>query len=425
MFMTGLGSKSRSIRLLAAVLLILLPLYLWRLRQVPVYRIPEDKTVKVTGWITRQPYLKGSNQIINVGPITVKTDRFPRYFYGQKISLSGNFTRRLTTGDYPQYYSSYPSIIFLAGSGKGGLVDRLTGVLLSLREKFSRTLGKFFPEPHASLLMGIIFGVKSQLPPEFWDKLQQTGTLHVVVASGQNVSIVARILLAVLVLAVNRRVAVFLAGLGVAAYILMAGAEPPLVRAGIMATVGYAAQLFGRQEEGTVALLLAVVIMLIVSPLVLFDVGFQLSLAATAGIIWVYPLIRRGIILKLGFFGEALAATLAAQVGVTPLLINYFGQVSLLSPLVNGLILWMVPLLMILGITIVGLGLVFRPLAVGLSWFVWALASLFIGVIELFGGLPGANLSIGPLPSVVFPGYYLLIGALVAFVLQYDRNKTA
>jgi len=399
--------------ILAIAVFLFALMYFFRFRQIPAYQIPEKNSVKIIGRVTRQPYLKGSNQIIGLGPITIKTSRFPSYYYNQKLMVIGKFNRQVTTGAYSKFFTSYPAIQVLEINGKFQPIKNLTANLLKIRGHFGGVLGELFPEPHASLLMGIIFGIKSQMPVGFWEKLQQTGTLHIVVASGQNVSIIARILVSILVLVVSRKKAVVLAGFGVAAYILMAGAEPPLVRAGIMAMVAFTAQLFGREQEGTLALFLAAGLMLLVSPMVVFDLGFQLSLMATAGIIWIYPLFKSGILNKLGFFDEALSTTISAQVGVTPLIVIYFGRISLLSPLINALILWTVPLLMVMGIMSVFLGLALRPIAVVFSWFTWLLAAYFIGVVEVFGRLPGISWEVGQVSFWWAIGYYLLAGWLI------------
>ncbi len=179
---------------------------------------------------------------------------------------------------------------------------------------------------------------------------------------------VARFLILLLVLIVSRPKALVLAALGVIFYILMVGAEAPVVRAGIMAILAYVAQAIGREEEGTIALLIAAGVMLMISPLILFDIGFQLSFAATAGILWLYPVLARFVketplqrSLLFIIFGEALAMTLAAQLGVMPILLTNFGQISVLSPLINTLVLWTVVYVMALGFVLAFLSLTAKP----------------------------------------------------------------
>ena len=251
------------------------------------------------------------------------------------------------------------------------------------------------------------------MPQNFWQNLRETGTLHVVVASGQNVSMVANFLIGVLVLLISRRKALWLAMGGAILYVLMVGAEPPVVRAGIMAILAYLAQFLGREEEGTLALFFAAGVMLLINPLLLFDLGFQLSFTATGGILWLYPWLKEKKLFSLPFLGEALATTLAAQIGVMPILLTNFGQISFLSPLINALVLWEVPLIMVLGLIVILLGLFIKPLAVVLSWFVWLLLTFFVKVIELFGSFSWVSWEIKK-PSFYWAvGYYLVLGYLL------------
>lgn len=400
-------------------LILFFPLYFFRLSLVPAYQIPEDSLVKIRGRITQQPYLTNSYQIINLGPIMIKTRRFPGYFYGQKIEVIGKFERRVINKFWIKYTTYFPTIQVVDEEKSGvGRFD-LTTILLKTRGRIERAIGELLPDPQASLLLGIVFGAKRQMPEKFWQNLRRTGTIHIVVASGQNVTMVARVLIGVLVWVMSRRRALALAILGVALYVLMVGAEPPVVRAGIMATFAYVAQILGREEEGTIALLLTAAIMLLISPLILFDIGFQLSFAATAGILWLYPLfkdtpfLQRSILFRVPVFGEALATTIAAQLGVMPLILTSFGQLSFLSPLVNGAVAWVVPIVMVLGSIMVALALIVRPLAQVLGWFAWALLTYFVQVIEISGNLPWASLEVGQLSFWWAIGYYLVLVYLI------------
>lgn len=172
-----------------------------------------------------------------------------------------------------------------------------------------------------------------------------------------------------------------------------------------------------------IALLMAAGIMVLMSPLILFDIGFQLSFAATAGILWIYPLLiggkRRRLIFKIPIFGEGLAMTLAAQLGVMPILLTNFGQISFLSPLINALVLWVVPIVMVFGSLVAVFGLIINPIALVLSWFVWLFLTYFVKVINLAGNLPWISLELGKLSFWWVIGYYLV---LTYFVWRRYKN---
>lgn len=117
-----------------------------------------------------------------------------------------------------------------------------------------------------------------------------------------------------------------------------------------MGTLGSLAIQFGRPASVLVATLWAGVFMTILNPLVLiYDVGFQLSMAATLGIVLLFPYFKKWLRIdnEHAFFKEAIGLTLSAQVAVLPLLIFHFGGVSLVAPLANVLLAWLIPFGMI------------------------------------------------------------------------------
>ncbi len=402
-------------RFLIIIFGLFIPLYLFRLHSIPIYQIPEDTEIRLRGRLTQQPYLKDSHQVIYLGPLMIITDRFPGYFYGQKLEVFGRFEKEVTNFFQVRYFAYFPKIRLIEEPQVGLGTTKLMTILIKVRGRIEKGVSRLLSEPQSSLLLGILFGIKHQMPEYFLQNLRKTGTLHIVVASGQNVTLVARFLILSLVWLISRQRALVLAVVGVGFYILMVGAEAPVVRAGIMATLAFVAQFLGREEEGTIALLVAAAAMLLISPLALFDIGFQLSFMATAGILWLYPLlVKRGKrIFQASIFGESLAMTLAAQLGVIPILLANFGQISVLSPLINALVLWIVPLVMVLGTILAFLSLIINPLAQLLSWFLWVLLTYFVKVINLAGVLPWISWKTGQLSLWWTIGYYLVLGYFV------------
>ncbi len=113
--------------------------------------------------------------------------------------------------------------------------------------------------------------------------------------------------------------------------------------------------------------------------------------------------------------GDNLATTLAAQIGVTPILLAYFGNLSWLSPLINALVLPLIPLLMNLGGIMVLFGLVSKPVAQVLGLVLWLPLTYFVKLVEWFSGLPGTRLKIGGLSLWWGVGYYLVLGIILWF----------
>ncbi|MFH1565852.1 MAG: ComEC/Rec2 family competence protein [bacterium] len=272
--------------------------------------------------------------------------------------------------------------------------------------------------PYAELLAGMTLGVKS-LPKDFNDNLIKTGVIHVVVVSGFNVSLVISALFPLL-LFLGRRLSLTFSFLGVLFFVLLVGFDPPIVRAAIMGLIMLYGKYKGRERNVLMILLLAAFIMVFISPIIVYDLSFILSFLATFGLITLSPLIKEYV--KLKFYGleEDFVSTLSAQIMVWPIISYCFGRISVISPLVNVLVLWVVPLVTIMG---------FLYLAVSLfkiSFFL-SLASLIISVpLAYFSQVVNlsANISFSQMEFQVskgFLGFYYLVLAVV--MLWLIRKK--
>lgn len=285
-------------------------------------------------------------------------------------------------------------------------LDLLTGIRQGLDQRISQLL----PSPQAELLSGILLGQNKNLPGQLKLALRDTSTLHIVVASGQNLSMVAGFFLNLSGL-IKRRNAVVLSLLAVIAYTLLTGAQVPVLRAAIMFSLASIATLFGRQKDGFWVLLVTAALMLLVNPKWLLDLSFQLSFLATFGVVVVAPVLLH-YLKALPIIGQDLAVTLAAQLMVMPVIAQNFHQISLVSLVTNVLVLWTVPFIMVGGVLMLVLGIV----GVGVN----ALLTYFIYIVNFFANLPFAWEYIGEQVWLVWVGYYLILGG----VLLAINNKT-
>jgi len=406
------------------ILIIISPFYFWRLYHLPQYQIPENQTVKIRGTVSKETYLKGSYQIIEVGSLLIMTNRFPGYFYGDQLIITGKFEKQLPGSFQSQYIALFPTIEKEEKDfnliGKSNLKRWLLKTKGHIEERINRSL----TEPEASLLLGIILGMKKQIPENFWHSLRETGTLHLVVVSGQNVSLLAGMLLELFVYFFKRRLAIILASLGIILYVVMVGGEPPVVRAGLMALGFYFGQFIGRESHLYSILFFTVILMLLLSPLILFDISFQLSLAATLGIVFIYPLFKeKKSLFILPFLSEGFWVTISAQLTTLPILLINFGQISWLSPLVNTLVLPTIPFIMVLGSLLVIASFISSLLSQLLSWFVWLFLGYFVNVVNFFGNLPYVSWQTEPFSGWWAWLYYLIL--ILVLIKFYRKGKIA
>src|SRR5262249_3223453 len=155
--------------------------------------------------------------------------------------------------------------------------------LQSLHDFKAYALGvvaRIFPEPAAALLQGILLGDASRLPPELGNAFAATNTAHILAISGFNITILLGVFLVVARPLLGQRGSVIVAIVGVVLYTLLVGAGASVVRAAIMSTLALIAGRVGRQAWGLNTLAAATLAMTALEPLVLWDVGFQLTAAA-------------------------------------------------------------------------------------------------------------------------------------------------
>lgn len=330
--------------------------------------------VRITATLTEEPKIIGQTQTFTLLGLKIKTWRYPEFHYGQKLQVLGTIKK----GNEMEAAEE----IKIVGEDKG-----FRGEILAFRRKIEAIYRQVLPEPQSSLLAGIVLGSKSGLPSTFFENLRRSGTLHVVVASGMNVTIVASTLISFFLLFLSRRPALILAFLGIWFYVFLAGGEIPVIRAGIMGTLVFLAQGLGREDDAWRGLGLAAVILLLLDSLSLFDLGFQLSFCATAGILYFGPKIS-GLLWRLPKqIRPDIAQTLGAQIATMPLLLINFGQYSAFSFPANILVVTILSLIMKLGAIVAILGLIFAPLGQIFAWFLWPLLTYFVKVVELFSKL--------------------------------------
>lgn len=332
---------------------------------------PESR-VRYTARILESPELTDSKTIIRQGLWVIICDGYRPLKPGEVYVFVGKIEPRLLGGKVTRIIMVDPTIDIVDQGRAEELTtkEELVILLYLWREKLITKMGDLLPEPHASLAAGILLGAQRELPDDFYNKLLATGTLHVVAASGYNVTVVAAVVMRVLLIFWDRRGAIVAGVAAIAGYVLIAGAGPAVVRAGIMGSLTLLAYYWGRVAEAKWLLWVAVWVMLMVQPLMLVNPGFQLSVAATSGLLYLEPWLRRWVKMVPAGMGNYLFPTAAATLSTLPITIFWFGRATLLGLIVNLLILPVVPLVMLMAV----LTLIFPALClllyVPLAWMV-------------------------------------------------------
>jgi competence protein ComEC len=299
-------------------------------------------------------------------------------------------------------------------------------ILNDLRRNARNIILSYLSNEEGDVLAGILLGDTRDIDPETKQAFRDTSTSHIVAISGANISIAITmvILLMVDLFKVRRNRALLIALVIVIGYVIMVGATPSVVRAGIMGVLVIIGWLLGREYAALSGLCGAALLMTVFNPNTLWDIGFQLSFMATLGLVVIArPMQNLAFIRNLPpFVQEGLVLTLAAEVMTLPLTIFYFQKFSIVSLAANLLAVPALPLIMLTGALLLGAGWVFGWLGwlvAGFGWAAWVFLAYMIGVVKWFAALPFASVTLPPLHPVWLVYYY---GALGLF-LWYKQDE--
>ena len=395
-----------------------------------------EKSLLMQGVIDEEPEHRAANQRIAIVIASINgrdaqkpfrvlatTRRFPEYAIGDEIILQGVMEAPRHDGNFDEasYLKRrgiaatffYPQVERIGEQRGNWLVLRLARI----KHAFERNIDAILPEPHAGFLKGLLLGERASLPQSVVRDFQRTGTSHMIALSGYNITVIGSAIQRVfLFLTLPFALSFWLASCLIILFIMMTGASASVVRAGIMGILLLVAQKEGRMYRMAPAIAAAAAAMVMQNPYVLrFDAGFQLSFGATLGLVYISPHVEcwideMGRWIRRDRTARAVAGpeeketygakrilveTLAAQIAVLPLLIFLFGRVSLISPVVNVLVLLATPYAM--GVGFVGAALAFLSGALGrlIGGAAWIILEYQLRVIAFFAKAPFAGVALG------------------------------
>jgi competence protein ComEC len=397
--------------------------------------------VKAIGIIYDEPEFKESSVWLRAelkdgyqGKVLIKTKPYAKDFqYGDEVSFEGKL-------EEPENFLDFDFKAYLAKEGIYSIVNYpkleivknnqgsiIKSFLLKIKNSFEEKINSILPEPESSFLGGLLLGERQSLNADLKEKMQKSGTSHLIALSGYNITIICSAVLSLLLFfGLRRGTAFWLSVLFVALFVLMTGASASVVRAGIMGILFLLSQKIGRLYHPRNALFLAGLAMILINPKILrFDFAFQLSFAATLGLIYFYPFFERILKSDKSSFlnwRSILATTLSAQLAVLPLIILRFGYFPIVSPLSNIFILSLIPITMLLGFLVGSLGFVFFGLATIFGFLPYLLLKVEILIISFFGSFKFAIISLDKIREWVF--WLAIVTVVILFVyLQKRRIK--
>jgi competence protein ComEC len=387
-----------------------------------------DSEVVLQGVVAREPDVreKVTHLYVQVDDelLLVKTDRYAAVSYGDLIRIEGELSKPESfatdlgrTFKYPEYLHargvsytvSFADVsVLLPGQG-----NMFISKILETKQWFMHSIEAVIPEPQVGLAEGLLLGVKQALGDELEAVFRKTGIIHIVVLSGYNVMLVVIFITYVLSYVLPYRTRVPFGILAIVCFAVLVGLSATVVRASIMASLILFARATGRTYAVMRALCFAGVVMILINPyLLVYDVGFQLSFLATLGLIFLAPYIESRLHQVPNWLQarEFLTATVATQIFVMPILLYSIGEFSVVSVVVNVLVLPMVPIAMLLTFITGMTGLVSLNLALLFGFVTTMSLSYILIVAEFFAQIPFASFTVEAFPFWIVVVSYGVMG---------------
>lgn len=272
------------------------------------------------------------------------------------------------------------------------------------RQDLIGVIQRALPSGEAGLLAGMVWGEKGLISKDLNNLLKNTGLVHIVVVSGANLMIIGRGIIENLAKLMGRKMAIGAGGGIVLLYVNLVGWQIPVVRAVLFLAIYYWAQLLGRQFKSGRALFLVVLVMFLADFKVFTEISFWLSVAAFLGVL-------------LSQKEGAIKSTVWVSIFILPILSIFFGKISLLTPIINLGVLFLVEIITVIGFGGSLIGLVWESLGRLFLTISYAMLRYLIELVTITGkwGWSSINFQFNWLMLL---GWYLVVGAF-----WYEKKK--
>jgi competence protein ComEC len=351
-----------------------------------------------------------------------------------EIKVPENFT----DFDYVQYlknkniYFTSPSIEIKNCSHKIS-IKKLSDIFLwmkrtlrNFRESLSKQIENNLPEPQASLLIGILFGSERAFCDQFEEQLRISGTTHIIAASGYNVTILILVCNKMFKF-INKKYRLLISLALIWCYCILSGLGASILRATMMGTITIVALLSGNVRNTHLLIPTGVLLLILLNPRILFDIGFQLSILATLGLIYVLPSIEE-VFKKIfnlqnvpQFIEDNLLGTISCTLSTLPISISIFGKLSLVSIFANVLILPLTESTMLYGT----IGLIGSFIVNNISKILFSVSyiqlKIFQWIVEYFGSIQWGYVDISNSWIGWLIGVFLLLFCIYFYPLDQEN----
>jgi competence protein ComEC len=327
---------------------------------------------------------------MNHGYLMVKTENYEKFAIGQVCRFNGKLVEpeNFEDFDYKRYLNERGIFLIMEDTSyfcfdtekrRGGSVVR--NRLVDLKGELIGKIDTVLQEPYSSLLAGILFGEKRLFSQDFDNSIRVSGVSHVISASGYNITIVV-LIVSKLIFFLPKRVKLILGFGAIWMFAMFSGLSASIIRACIMNSLSLLAIFSGRSNTIHISLPFASAIFVFFKPLILFDVGFLLSISATLGLIYILPILtafKEKITKRLKFLEGYLFPTMSCTLSTLPVSLLTFKTFSIWAIPANALILPVMEGVMLWG----GLSIFFFNIHRSLSYFFFTIVNSQLRYFEI------------------------------------------
>ena len=278
-----------------------------------------------------------------------------------------------------------------------------------LRQRIIRSQVLALGSPLGQLVSSIVLGRRAvDLPPDIHQMFIGSGLAHILAASGFHVSLLLGFVLRLTASISDRQKRLIIGVATLFLYSCLTGFSPSIIRAGMMGIAVLVATVERAKVRPLGALLVAGIFILLLNPLWIWDLSFQLSFLSTLGIIIMLPQLE-----KLDFLPptvvNAMAIPLAATIWVLPLLCYSFDTVATYGILTNVVATPLVSVVSLGGMIASAVALLFPPLGMALAWLLKYPLLLLVAIARLVANLPGSSWATGEVSIWLIIAVYLVL----------------
>ena len=366
------------------------------------------------------------------GKILVELFRKADVRYGDEVEVNGTLHHPFSErGDRHFSYRQYLAnrgifyILSVKKTSRAAVLKRGEGLRFleaaySLRHMLSEKLFQYLSRREAGVMSAVLLGDRSNLPPDIRALFVRTGTAHVLAISGLHIGILTALLLLLLrLLPLPRAYQYILLVVFLCGYMFLTGLRPSVARATVMAVIFILGLLWERTPLGINSLCFAGCLLLAVEPLLLFDIGFQLSFTCVLFILLgsrAFPVSFKKPVW--GWLHNAFRISLYAWLGSLGFIMYYFGLVTPVSLLVNVLVIPVLSIVLGLGTGFFMTAFWWPAVAYNMALCLKLALNLMVALIFLFDQCPGSYFLVKNITYWYVIVYYIIIGLIFVFGIR-------